>query len=65
MEKNAKKTNRLKDQIINVALETSSIAAADTLKREALQTSKSTVCLLLKKIAPSVDNGPDHRALRG
>lgn len=65
MEKNAKKTNRLKDQIINVALETSSIAAADTLKREAIQTSKSTVCLLLKKIAPSVDSGPDHRALRG
>lgn len=56
MEKSAKKTNRLKEQIINVALETSSVAAADTLKRSAIQTSKSTVCLLLKKIATNVDN---------
>lgn len=56
IERNAKKTNRLKDQIINVALETSSIAAADTLKREAIQASKSTVCLLLKKISTIVDN---------
>lgn len=54
--KSAKKTDRLKDQIINIALETSSVAAADTLKRGAIQTSKSTVCLLLKKIAPIVDN---------
>lgn len=53
--KNAKKTERLKEQIINVALETSSVAAADTLKRSAIQTSKSTVCLLLKKIAADVD----------
>ena len=56
MGRSAKKTNRLKNQIINVALETSSIAAADMLKREAIQTSKSTVSLLLKKIAPIVDN---------
>ena len=56
MGKNAKKTDRLKEQIINVALETSSVAAADTLKRSAIQTSKSTVCLLLKKIAADVDN---------
>lgn len=54
--KSAKKTDRLKDQIINIALETSSVAAADTLKRGAIQASKSTVCLLLKKIAPIVDN---------
>lgn len=58
--KNAKSTDRLKDQIINMALETSSVAAANALKREAIQTSKSTVCLLLKKIAPIVDNRPDH-----
>ena len=56
MGKSAKKTDRLKKQIINVALETSSVAAADTLKRSAIQTSKSTVCLLLKKIAADVDN---------
>ena len=56
MGRNAKKTDRLKDQIINIALETSSVAAADTLKRGAIQTSKSTVCLLLKKITPIVDN---------
>ena len=55
MGRSAQKTDRLKNQIINVALETSSIAAADTLKRGAIQTSKSTVCLLLKKIAPIVD----------
>ena len=56
LDRNAKKTDRLKEQILNVALETSSVAAADTLKREAIQASKSTVCLLLKKIAPPVDN---------
>ena len=56
MGKSAKKTDRLKEQIINVALETSSVAAADTLKRSAIQTSKSTVCLLLKKIVADVDN---------
>lgn len=60
LDRNAKKTNRLKEQILNVALETSSVAAADTLKREAIQASKSTVCLLLKKIAPPVDNRPYH-----
>ncbi|MCM1121588.1 MAG: transposase family protein [Eubacterium sp.] len=54
--KSAKKTDRLKEQIISVALETSSVAAADTLKRGAIQTSKSTICLLLKKIAADVDN---------
>lgn len=63
LDRSAKKTNRLKEQIINVALETSSIAAADMLKREAVQASKSTVSLLLKKIAPIVDNQPDHRNL--
>lgn len=63
MGRSAKKTDRLKNQIINAALETSSIAAADMLKREAIQTSKSTVSLLLKKIAPIVENGPDHRTL--
>lgn len=56
MGRSAKKTDRLKDQIINIALETSSVAAADTLKREAIRTSKSTVCLLLKKITSNVDN---------
>ena len=56
MGKSAKKTDRLKEQIINVALETSSVAAADALKRSAIQTSKSTICLLLKKIAADVDN---------
>lgn len=56
MERSAKKTDRLKEQIISVALETSSVAAADTLKRGAIQTSKSTVCLLLKKTAAGVDN---------
>lgn len=56
MGRSAQKTDRLKEQIISVALETSSVAAADTLKRGAIQTSKSTVCLLLKKIAAGVDN---------
>jgi len=57
LKKNSKKTERLKDQIINIALETSSVAASDTLGREAIKASKSTICLLLKKIVTPVDKG--------
>lgn len=46
---NAKQTNRLKEHIIDVALETSSVAAAEVLGRNAVKTSKSTICLMLKK----------------
>jgi len=49
LERNAKKTKRLKDQIVNIALETSSIAASATLSRSAIKASKSTICLILKK----------------
>jgi len=57
LKKNSKKTERLKDQIINIALETSSVAACGTLEREAIKASKSTICLLLKKIVTPVDKG--------
>ncbi len=55
LERNAKSTTRLKDQIINIALETSSIAAASSLKRSAIKVSKSTICLMLKKTNTNVD----------
>lgn len=57
LKKNAKKTERLKDQIINIALETSSVAASGTLGREAIKASKSTICLLLKKTVTPEDKG--------
>lgn len=49
---NAKQTNRLKEHIIDVALETSSVAATEVLGRNAVKTSKSTICLMLKKPLP-------------
>ena len=52
---NAKQTDRLKEHIIDIALETSSVAAAEVLERNAVKTSKSTICLMLKKIATPVD----------
>lgn len=52
---NAKQTNRLKDYILNLALETSSVAAAQVLRKNAVKTSKSTICLMVKKSAPLVD----------
>lgn len=51
----AKQTIRLKEQIINVALETSSVAAAEFLLRNAIKTSKSTICLMLKKTVSAGD----------
>lgn len=53
---NAKQTKRLQEHIIDIALETSSVAAAEVLRRNAVKTSKSTICLMLKKIASPVDN---------
>lgn len=64
LEKNSKKTKRLKDQIINIALETSSTSASDALGRSAIKASKSTICLMLKKIVASVDKRSDYKGLR-
>lgn len=47
LSENAKQTNRLKEHIIDIALETSSVAAAEVLERNAIKTSKSTICLML------------------
>lgn len=51
----AKQTNRLKEHIIDIAMETSSVAAAEVLGRNAVKTSKSTICLMLKKTVSIVD----------
>jgi len=45
----AKKTHRLKDKIINVSNNMSSIAAQRLLRNSVATVSKSTICLLLKK----------------
>ena len=48
----SKKTKRLEDEIINVAMNVSSLAATAILKNSVVDISKSTVCYLLKKKQP-------------
>jgi len=45
----AKKTNRLENQIINICINVSSLAAEQILRDSIANVSKSTVCNLLKK----------------
>jgi transposase len=46
---NAKKTQRLKDEIINISMNVSSITAAGLLRNHIADVGKSTICKLLKK----------------
>ncbi|WP_091828844.1 hypothetical protein [Propionispira arboris] len=46
---NAKKTQRLKDEIINISINVSSITAATLLKNHIADIGKSTICNLLKR----------------
>jgi len=45
----AKKTNRLEEQIINISMNVSSLAAEQILKSNIVDVGKSTICNLLKK----------------
>lgn len=47
--RNGKKTKRLIDKIVDVSLNTSSVAASKTLKDGIADVGKSTICNLLKK----------------
>lgn len=49
LEQNGKKTKRLIDRIVDISLNTSSIAASRTLKDGIADVGKSTICNLLKK----------------
>lgn len=51
----AKKTNRLEEEIVSLALNCSSIAASIQLRRNIVSIGKSTICELLKK------SGTNHR----
>lgn len=48
----AKKTNRLEEQIINISMNVSSLAAEQILKSSIVDVGKSTICNLLKKKRP-------------
>ena len=52
LEQNGKKTKRLIDKIIDISLNTSSVAASRTLKDGIAEVGKSTICNLLKKEIP-------------
>jgi transposase len=45
----AKKSNRLKDEIINISLNVSSMTASEILRSRTVDVGKSTICNLLKK----------------
>ena len=45
----AKKTKRLENEIINISMNVSSLAATDFLKESVADVGKSTICNLLKK----------------
>lgn len=45
----AKKSNRLKDEIINISLNVSSVTASEILRNGTVDVGKSTICNLLKK----------------
>lgn len=45
----AKKTNRLEEQIINISMNVSSLAAEQILRASIVNVGKSTICNLLKK----------------
>ena len=49
LEQNGKKTKRLIDKIIDISLNTSSVAASRTLKDGIAEVGKSTICNILKK----------------
>ncbi len=49
LKQNGKKTKRLIDKIVDISLNTSSIAASRTLKDGIADVGKSTICNLLKK----------------
>jgi hypothetical protein len=51
----AKKTNRLKEEIIQVALTQSSISASQYLKSSVANVKKSTICNYLKKMRTSYE----------
>ena len=46
----AKKSNRLKDEIIRVSLKQSSVSASEYLRKSVAEVKKSTICNYLKKI---------------
>lgn len=49
LKKNGKKTKRLVDKIVDISLNTSSVAASRTLKDGIADVGKSTICSFLKK----------------
>lgn len=49
LKRNGKKTKRLIDKIVDISLNTSSVAASRTLKDGIADVGKSTICNLLKK----------------
>ena len=49
LKQNGKKTKRLIDRIVDISLNTSSVAASRTLKDGIADVGKSTICSLLKK----------------
>lgn len=49
LKRNGKKTKRLIDRIVDISLNTSSVAASRTLKDGIADVGKSTICSLLKK----------------
>lgn len=49
LKQNGKKTKRLIDKIVDISLDTSSVAASRTLKDGVADVGKSTICNLLKK----------------
>lgn len=53
LEYKAKKTNRLKDEIIRVSLSQSSVSASEYLRKSVTDVKKSTICSYLKKIRNS------------
>ena len=53
LKQNGKKTKRLIDKIVDISLNTSSVAASRTLKDGIADVGKSTICNLLKKRYPT------------
>lgn len=56
----AKKSNRLKDEIINISLNVSSVTASDILRNRTVDVGKSTICNLLKKRYSQDKQGKDN-----
>ena len=49
VERKSKKTKRLKEYILDISVNMSSISAQDLLRKNGVEVSKSTICTILKK----------------